>query len=79
MCGICGVVYSDPGRPVDRDLLQRMNDSLRHRGPDGAGFHVAAGVGLGFRRLSIIDLETGDQPISNEDGSVIVVGNEIYN
>ncbi len=80
MCGICGVVYSDPVRPVDRALLQRMTDSLRHRGPDGEGFHVAGGVGLGIRRLSIIDLETGDQPIGNEDDSVIVVGNgEIYN
>jgi len=80
MCGICGVVYSDPGRPVERGLLQRMADSLRHRGPDGEGFHLEPGVGLGFRRLSIIDLETGDQPIANEDGSVVIVGNgEIYN
>lgn len=80
MCGICGVVYTDPARPVERKLLQRMADSLRHRGPDGEGFHVAPGVGLGFRRLSIIDLDTGDQPISNEDGTVTVVGNgEIYN
>jgi asparagine synthase (glutamine-hydrolysing) len=80
MCGICGVVHSDPVRPVDRHLLQRMTDSLRHRGPDGEGFHVAAGVGLGMRRLSIIDLETGDQPIRNEDDTVVVVGNgEIYN
>jgi asparagine synthase (glutamine-hydrolysing) len=80
MCGICGVVYADPARPVERALLQRMTDPLRHRGPDGEGFHVATGVGLGFRRLRIIDLETGDQPIANEDGSVIVVGNgEIYN
>jgi asparagine synthase (glutamine-hydrolysing) len=80
VCGICGVVYTDPVRPVERALLERMADSLRHRGPDGEGFHLAPGVGLGFRRLSIIDLETGDQPISNEDGTVTVVGNgEIYN
>jgi asparagine synthase (glutamine-hydrolysing) len=80
MCGICGVVWADPARPVERGLLQRMADSLRHRGPDGEGFHAAPGVGLGFRRLRIIDLETGDQPIANEDGSVVVVGNgEIYN
>jgi asparagine synthase (glutamine-hydrolysing) len=80
MCGICGVVYSDPVRPVERGLLQRMADSLRHRGPDGEGFHLEPGVGFGFRRLSIIDLETGDQPLANEDGSVVVVGNgEIYN
>ncbi len=80
MCGICGVVYSDPARPVDQSMLRRMTDSLRHRGPDSEGFHVGAGVGLGIRRLSIIDLETGDQPISNEDDTVTVVGNgEIYN
>jgi asparagine synthase (glutamine-hydrolysing) len=79
VCGICGVVYADAARPVERALLQRMADSLRHRGPDGEGFHAAPGIGLGFRRLSIIDLETGGQPIANEDGSVVVVGNgEIY-
>lgn len=65
---------------MDRGLLQRMADSLRHRGPDGEGFYTALGVGFGFRRLSIIDLETGAQPIANEDHTVIVVGNgEIYN
>jgi asparagine synthase (glutamine-hydrolysing) len=80
MCGLCGVAWADPARPVERALLQRMADTLRHRGPDGEGFHAAPGVGLGFRRLSIIDLETGDQPIANEDGSVVVVANgEIYN
>jgi asparagine synthase (glutamine-hydrolysing) len=80
MCGICGVIYRDPDHPVDRVMLQRMADSIAHRGPDGEGFHVAPGVGLGFRRLSIIDLETGDQPLANEDGTVFVIGNgEIYN
>ena len=80
MCGLCGVVYSDPKRPVDRDMLHRMTDMMSHRGPDGDGYFVEPGVGLGFRRLSIIDLETGDQPISNEDNSVTVVCNgEIYN
>jgi asparagine synthase (glutamine-hydrolysing) len=80
MCGLCGVAWADPARPVERALLQRMADTLGHRGPDGEGFHAAAGVGLGFRRLSIIDLETGDQPIANEDGTVVVVANgEIYN
>jgi asparagine synthase (glutamine-hydrolysing) len=80
VCGICGVAYADAARPAGRDLLQRMADTLRHRGPDGEGFHAAPGIGLGFRRLSIIDLETGDQPIANEDGSVVVIGNgEIYN
>jgi asparagine synthase (glutamine-hydrolysing) len=80
MCGLCGVAWADPVRPVERALLQRMADTLRHRGPDGEGFHAAPGVGLGFRRLRIIDLETGDQPIANEDGTVVVVANgEIYN
>jgi asparagine synthase (glutamine-hydrolysing) len=71
--------------PVDREVLARMAGALRHRGPDDEGFYVAehedgVAVGLGFRRLSIIDLDTGNQPISNEDGSVQVVFNgEIYN
>src|SRR6266511_2545008 len=82
MCGICGMV--GPG-VVDRDALAAMTASLWHRGPDDDGFYVedgedGTGVGLGFRRLSIIDLETGDQPIANEDGSVQIVFNgEIYN
>jgi asparagine synthase (glutamine-hydrolysing) len=82
MCGICGVV--GPGA-VDRDALAAMTAALWHRGPDDDGFYVderedGPGVGLGFRRLSIIDLETGNQPIGNEDGSVQVVFNgEIYN
>ncbi len=80
MCGICGVAYSDSERPVEQEMLARMTASLHHRGPDGRGFHVAAGIGLGMTRLSIVDLETGDQPISSEDGSITVVCNgEIYN
>ncbi|MEP6997482.1 MAG: asparagine synthase (glutamine-hydrolyzing) [Betaproteobacteria bacterium] len=80
MCGICGIAWSDPRRPVSADTLKRMADSLRHRGPDSEGFLVAPGIGLGFRRLSIVDLKTGDQPISNEDGTVSVICNgEIYN
>jgi asparagine synthase (glutamine-hydrolysing) len=79
MCGICGIV-DRKGRPIDRDLLNRMNSSIRHRGPDGEGFYLGPGIGLANRRLSIIDLEGGNQPISNEDGSVNVVFNgEIYN
>ena len=67
MCGICGTV--GPG-PVDREALARMTRVLRHRGPDDEGFYVReyeddVSVGLGFRRLSIIDLETGNQPIGN--------------
>ena len=82
MCGICGMVGYDL---VDRDALKRMTNVLRHRGPDDEGFFVGqsengASVGLGFRRLSIIDLVTGNQPITNESGSVQLVFNgEIYN
>ena len=70
----------DPERPVAESLVSRMAAALVHRGPDGEGAHVSAGVGLGVRRLAIVDLATGDQPIANEDGSVVVVCNgEIYN
>ncbi|MGH3111025.1 MAG: asparagine synthetase B family protein, partial [Gaiellaceae bacterium] len=81
MCGICGIVGA---AGVDREVLTRMTGSLRHRGPDDDGYFVGeyedVSVGLGFRRLSIIDLATGNQPIANEDGSVQLVFNgEIYN
>lgn len=77
MCGISGIV-STAG--VERAAVARMTDALRHRGPDDEGLYLADGVGLGHRRLSIIDLSTGRQPISNEDGTVWVVFNgEIYN
>ena len=80
MCGICGIATTDPRRPVDEEVVERMAEALVHRGPDGQGTFVAEGVGLGVRRLAIVDLETGDQPIANEDGSVVVVCNgEIYN
>ena len=80
MCGIAGMAFVDPAKAPDRVILARMADILRHRGPDGDGFHVAPGVGLAFRRLAIIDLATGEQPIANEDGTVVVVCNgEIYN
>jgi asparagine synthase (glutamine-hydrolysing) len=80
MCGICGVAAADPRRPVDAAIVRAMTATLRHRGPDGDGCHVAEGVGLGMRRLSIVDLATGDQPIANEDGSLVLVCNgEIYN
>ena len=80
MCGITGLAFRDPTRMPDTAMLGRMADILRHRGPDSDGFHLAPGVGLGFRRLAIIDLATGEQPIANEDGSVVVVCNgEIYN
>jgi len=80
MCGIAGVAHSDPNRPVNEALVRRMADMVQYRGPDSFGSYVAPGVGLGIRRLSIIDLETGEQPIANEDGTVRVVCNgEIYN
>jgi asparagine synthase (glutamine-hydrolysing) len=80
MCGIVGILDTRGERVVDRRLLLRMNESLHHRGPDEGGTHVGPGIGLGHRRLSIIDLATGQQPLYNEDGSVVVVFNgEIYN
>ncbi len=79
MCGIAGL-FDASGAPADRMLLQRMGESIVHRGPDQAGEFSQPGVGLAVRRLRIIDLEGGAQPISNEDGSVTVVFNgEIYN
>lgn len=79
MCGIAGIVGFD-GRPVGLDELRRMCHVMLHRGPDDEGFYLDTGVGLGMRRLSIIDLETGRQPVRNEDGTVWVVFNgEIYN
>jgi asparagine synthase (glutamine-hydrolysing) len=80
MCGIAGILYADPSRPVERTLLQAMGDSLAHRGPDAEGFWAEPGIGLVHRRLAIIDLAGGDQPIANEDSSLQVVFNgEIYN
>jgi asparagine synthase (glutamine-hydrolysing) len=80
MCGISGIFALNDARPVDTALLKAMNDAISHRGPDDDGFHVEPGVGLGHRRLSIIDLHTGHQPLYNEDESVVVVFNgEIYN
>ena len=80
MCGICGLASLDGRSPPDREVLTAMSDSLVHRGPDSDGTLVDGPVGLAARRLSIIDLAGGDQPISNEDGTVSVVQNgEIYN
>lgn len=79
MCGICGLAYADQ-RPGEEERLRRMNDAIRHRGPDSEGMLVLPGVGLAIRRLSIIDVKGGDQPICNEDQSVWIVFNgEIYN
>ena len=91
MCGITGAIWTDPDRAIEPAVLKRMTDCLRHRGPDGAGEYLSEsklrqpyesmpGVALGHRRLSIIDLATGAQPMSNEDGSVWITFNgEIYN
>ena len=80
MCGICGVAFADPRRFAEEATIDRMVASIAHRGPDGAARARYAGAALGIRRLSIIDLETGDQPIESEDGAVAVVCNgEIYN
>ena len=79
VCGIAGQLRGD-GEPVDRSLIERMCRLLEHRGPDARGIHLQPEVGLGIQRLRVIDLDTGDQPIYNEDGSVAVVLNgEIYN
>ena len=79
MCGIFGV-FDRTGKTVDRELLERLTSTLRHRGPDGCGYYANDGIGFGHRRLSIIDLEGGAQPLGNEDGSLQIVFNgEIYN
>ena len=80
MCGIAGFLALDPGVPASRDLARAMCDVIVHRGPDDEGFHVDGPLAMGMRRLSIIDLAGGHQPISNEDGTVTVILNgEIYN
>jgi asparagine synthase (glutamine-hydrolysing) len=79
MCGICGVFNLD-GAPANQPLVDRMSSAISHRGPDGSGSYVSGSIGLGHRRLSIIDLEGGAQPLSSEDGKLQVVFNgEIYN
>ena len=80
MCGICGIFNFDPRRQAQRSWLEGMNREMAHRGPDDDGFFVAENAGLAMRRLSIIDLKTGHQPLSNEDESAWLVYNgEIYN
>ena len=80
MCGIVGVMDVSGTREISRALLVRMNEAQHHRGPDAEGVHLEPGMGLGHRRLSIIDLSTGQQPLYNEDGTVVVIFNgEIYN
>jgi asparagine synthase (glutamine-hydrolysing) len=80
MCGICGIVNFNEYDSVDRMVIGRMTQALAHRGPDDAGYFVEGQVGLGHRRLSIIDLSGGKQPIFNEDRSAVIVFNgEVYN
>jgi asparagine synthase (glutamine-hydrolysing) len=80
MCGITGIFDTRGASEISRELLHTMNETQFHRGPDEGGLHLEPGVGLGHRRLSIIDLSSGQQPLFNEDGSVVVVFNgEIYN
>lgn len=80
MCGIAGIYHLSGEQPVERALLQVMVDSFSYRGPDDDGFYLEPGLGLGFRRLAIIDLNSGNQPISNEDDSLVLICNgEIYN
>jgi asparagine synthase (glutamine-hydrolysing) len=81
MCGFAGIVHFESDRPVDVDRLRRMRDVLSHRGPDGAGLFTDGPVGLSHRRLAIVDVSSaGEQPMTNEDGSVWIAFNgEIYN
>ena len=80
MCGLTGIFHPDRFGAIDSGLLRRMNGAIAHRGPDGDGFHVEPGIGLGHRRLSIVDVAGGGQPMYNEDQSVVIVFNgEIYN
>jgi len=80
MCGILGKIYLDNKRKIEPSILKSMTDAIYHRGPDDEGFYIHNNIGLGFRRLSIIDLNTGHQPLANADNSVYIVFNgEIYN
>ncbi len=80
MCGIVGIFDLTGQRTIDRELLSRMNESQHHRGPDEGGLHTEPGLGFGHRRLSIIDLASGQQPLFSRDGGIVVTFNgEIYN
>ena len=75
MCGIAGVLYKDGTRKVDKDILVSMRDTMVHRGPDDAGIYISDNIGLAHRRLSIVGLSTGHQPMSNSAQSLWVVFN----
>lgn len=80
MCGITGIINFDNKSNIDKFFLKKMTEALHHRGPDDEGFYIHQNIGLGFRRLSIIDLKTGHQPLANENGTIQIVFNgEIYN
>jgi asparagine synthase (glutamine-hydrolysing) len=80
MCGICGIYETGGDRNVSRATLKAMSDTISHRGPDDDGFYTCGGIGLAHRRLSIIDVAGGHQPLANEDDSIWIVFNgEIYN
>ncbi len=80
MCGIFGVVFSDKTRHVNAEWLKELTLTMKHRGPDGEGSFIEENVGLGHRRLSILDLNSGQQPMFNEDGNLVIVYNgEVYN
>lgn len=80
MCGICGIMTFSPAAEIARDEVRRMNEAIIHRGPDEDGFYHGEQIGMAMRRLSIIDLSSGQQPIGNEDGTVWIIFNgEIYN
>jgi asparagine synthase (glutamine-hydrolysing) len=80
MCGISGFLHFEKNRPADAAVLKKMTDTISHRGPDGEGFHVLRNLALGHRRLAIIDLSTGEQPMYSEDNQIVLVFNgEIYN
>ena len=80
MCGIAGIVSAQAGDRIEAETIHRMCEAIVHRGPDDEGIFVKHGTGLGMRRLSIIDVAGGHQPVFNEDGTIWVVFNgEIYN
>src|SRR5262245_14789348 len=81
MCGICGVVIGPRStRTVERAMVERMRDVITHRGPDGHGIFIGEGIGLGHRRLSIVDVAHGQQPFASDDGALQLIYNgEVYN
>jgi asparagine synthase (glutamine-hydrolysing) len=80
MCGFAGILHFDRNRIVNKTTLQKMTNVLSHRGPDGEGFYIDKNIGLGHKRLSIIDLSTGDQPMISKDKNIVIIYNgEVYN